>query len=103
MALDTYIKGTQCWFTDDKEGWISAALNTKDVADGKVTMTFVDDNGKDHVFSSTLAKIEESNNELLPPMRNPPLLEGTEDLTNLSFLNEPAGKANRPPFVKEKK
>lgn len=93
MALDTYIKGTQCWFTDDKEGWISAALSTKDVAaDGKVTMTFVDDNGKDHVFSSTLAKIEESKNELLPPMRNPPLLEGTEDLTNLSFLNEPAGK-----------
>ncbi|KAF9393311.1 Myosin type-2 heavy chain 1 [Podila verticillata] len=94
MALDTYIKGTQCWFTDDKEGWISAALNTKDVADGKVTMTFVDDNGKDHVFSSTLAKIEESNNELLPPMRNPPLLEGTEDLTNLSFLNEPAVLSN---------
>lgn len=25
-------------------------------------------------------------------MRNPPLLEGTEDLTNLSYLNEPAGK-----------
>ncbi|KAG0343650.1 Myosin type-2 heavy chain 1, partial [Podila minutissima] len=95
MALDTYIKGTQCWFTDDKEGWISAALSTKDVAaDGKVTMTFVDDNGKDHVFSSTLAKIEESKNELLPPMRNPPLLEGTEDLTNLSFLNEPAVLSN---------
>ncbi|KAG0015206.1 Myosin type-2 heavy chain 1, partial [Podila clonocystis] len=95
MALDTYIKGTQCWFTDDKEGWISATLSTKDVAaDGKVTMTFVDDNGKDHVFSSTLAKIEESKNELLPPMRNPPLLEGTEDLTNLSFLNEPAVLSN---------
>ncbi|KAG0070757.1 Myosin type-2 heavy chain 1, partial [Podila epicladia] len=95
MALDTYIKGTQCWFTDDKEGWISATLSTKDVAaDGKVSMTFVDDNGKDHVFSSTLAKIEESKNELLPPMRNPPLLEGTEDLTNLSFLNEPAVLSN---------
>ncbi|KAF9420455.1 Myosin type-2 heavy chain 1 [Podila epigama] len=94
MALDTYIKGTQCWFTDDKEGWISATLTTKDVAaDGKVTMTFVDENGKDHVFSSTLAKIEVSN-DVLPPMRNPPLLEGTEDLTNLSFLNEPAVLSN---------
>lgn len=47
MSLETYVKGTKCWFTDDKEGWISAALTTKDVAaDGKVTLTFVDDNGK---------------------------------------------------------
>ncbi|KAF9079944.1 Myosin type-2 heavy chain 1, partial [Mortierella sp. AD031] len=95
MSLETYVKGTKCWFTDVQEGWISAALSTKDVAaDGKVTLTFVDDNGKDHVFSSTLAKIEESNNANLPPMRNPPLLEGTEDLTNLSYLNEPAVLSN---------
>ncbi|KAF9309713.1 Myosin type-2 heavy chain 1 [Podila horticola] len=95
MSLETYVKGTKCWFTDDKEGWISAALTTKDVAaDGKVTLTFVDDNGKDHVFSSTLAKIQEANNTNLPPMRNPPLLEGTEDLTNLSYLNEPAVLSN---------
>ncbi|KAF9081470.1 Myosin type-2 heavy chain 1 [Mortierella sp. AD031] len=95
MSLDTYVKGTKCWFTDEKEGWISAVLATKDVAaDGKVTLTFVDDNGKDHVFSSTLAKIKESNDGNLPPMRNPPLLEGTEDLTNLSYLNEPAVLSN---------
>ncbi|KAF8978491.1 Myosin type-2 heavy chain 1 [Entomortierella lignicola] len=95
MSLDTYIKDTKCWFTDDKEGWISASLTSKEIgADGKVTITFVDDNGKDHVFSSTLAKIEASNNAILPPMRNPPLLEGTEDLTNLSYLNEPAVLSN---------
>ncbi|KAG0053594.1 Myosin type-2 heavy chain 1 [Gryganskiella cystojenkinii] len=95
MSLDTYVKGTKCWFVDDKEGWISATLSTKDVAaDGKVTLTFADDNGKDHVFSSTVAKIEEANNANLPPMRNPPLLEGTEDLTNLSYLNEPAVLSN---------
>lgn len=29
--------------------------------------------------------------DVLPPLRNPPLLEATEDLTNLSHLNEPAG------------
>lgn len=29
--------------------------------------------------------------DLLPPLRNPPVLEATEDLTNLSYLNEPAG------------
>ncbi|KAF9937697.1 Myosin type-2 heavy chain 1 [Mortierella antarctica] len=95
MSLETYVKGTKCWFTDATEGWISAELTTKDVAaDGKVTLTFVDDNGKDHVFSSTLTKIEAENNANLPPMRNPPLLEGTEDLTNLSYLNEPAVLSN---------
>ncbi|KAF9020813.1 Myosin type-2 heavy chain 1 [Haplosporangium bisporale] len=101
MSLETYVKGTKCWFTDDKEGWISAALTTKDVAaDGKVTLTFVDDNGKDHVFSSTLVKIQEANNANLPPMRNPPLLEGTEDLTNLSYLNEPAVLIAANPFAR---
>ncbi|KAF8981487.1 Myosin type-2 heavy chain 1 [Entomortierella lignicola] len=94
MSLDTYVKGTKCWFTDINEGWISATLVTKDVAaDGKVTMTFTDDNGKDHVFTSTLAKIKDNSVEL-PPLRNPPLLEGTEDLTNLSYLNEPAVLSN---------
>ncbi|KAF9107889.1 Myosin type-2 heavy chain 1 [Mortierella sp. AM989] len=93
MSLDTYVKGTKCWFTDINEGWISAALATKDVAADKVTMTFTDDNGKDHVFTATLAKIKDNSVEL-PPLRNPPLLEGTEDLTNLSYLNEPAVLSN---------
>jgi myosin-5 len=31
-----------------------------------------------------------TNSESLPPLRNPPILETTEDLTSLSFLNEPA-------------
>ncbi|KAF9918847.1 Myosin type-2 heavy chain 1 [Lobosporangium transversale] len=95
MSLDAYVKGTNCWFTDDKEGWISAALTTKEeTPDGKVTLKFVDDNGKEHSFSSTLAKIQQTNGADLPPMRNPPLLEGTEDLTNLSYLNEPAVLSN---------
>ncbi|KAG0233319.1 Myosin type-2 heavy chain 1 [Actinomortierella wolfii] len=93
-TLDAYIKDTKCWFTDAKEGWISGTLTNKEItADGKVTLTFVDDNGKDQVFTSTLAKIQE-NSEILPPLRNPPLLEGTEDLTNLSYLNEPAVLSN---------
>lgn len=62
MSLDTYVKGTKCWFTDVQEGWISATLNTTDVAaDGKVTMTFVDDNGKVHfrnTYGSLLRDIE---------------------------------------------
>ena len=29
-------------------------------------------------------------NDKLPPLRNPPILEAAEDLTSLSYLNEPA-------------
>jgi myosin-5 len=31
------------------------------------------------------------NNPKLPPLMNPAMLEASEDLTNLSHLNEPAG------------
>jgi myosin heavy subunit len=40
------------------------------------------------VFESALSGLSD---EACPPLRNPPLLEQTEDLTNLSYLNEPAG------------
>ena len=40
-------------------------------------------------IKATKADIE-SNSESLPPLRNPPILEATEDLTSLSYLNEPA-------------
>lgn len=41
---------------------------------------------------STPATNSTAGSDLLPPLCNPPLLEAAEDLTNLSYLNEPAGK-----------
>jgi myosin-5 len=35
-------------------------------------------------------ELEKVNYETLPPLRNPPMLEATEDLTSLSYLNEPS-------------
>jgi myosin heavy subunit len=32
------------------------------------------------------------NDPALPPLMNPTILEASDDLTNLSHLNEPAGK-----------
>lgn len=46
---------------------------------------------QDRLVKTTAKAIEESRGVDLPPLRNPPLLEATEDLTNLSYLNEPAG------------
>jgi hypothetical protein len=96
--LSAYVPGIKAWFTDKDAGWVSATL-LKPVSiseKGEVSLSFtMDDNGAPRQVTTTLEKIEQqkgnSGEEALPPLRNPPLLESTDDLTNLSYLNEPAG------------
>jgi myosin-5 len=40
-----------------------------------------------------MKEVEKNSGSELPPLRNPPKMEYTDDLTNLSYLNEPAGKS----------
>lgn len=40
---------------------------------------------------TTQAELMEDTGPNLPPLMNPTMLEASEDLTNLSHLNEPAG------------
>lgn len=40
---------------------------------------------------TTSAALLDDNNTSLPPLMNPAILEASDDLTNLSHLNEPAG------------
>jgi myosin heavy subunit len=47
---------------------------------------------QEHVFEANLQDIS-SNKVDIPPLRNPPKMENTDDLTNLSYLNEPSGMA----------
>lgn len=42
-------------------------------------------------METTLAALQDDNNISLPPLMNPAILEASDDLTNLSHLNEPAG------------
>lgn len=44
---------------------------------------------------TTQAELQVDNNANLPPLMNPAMLEASEDLTNLSHLNEPAGSSRR--------
>lgn len=96
-ALAPYKAGTKAWFTDKELGWISATL-TKNVSvsgSGEVLLSFVlDEGGATRDVKTTTAKLDQPGgpDEILPPLRNPPLLEATDDLTNLSYLNEPAGE-----------
>ena len=97
--LSAYVPGTKAWFTDKDAGWVSATL-VKPVStssSGQVVLSFImDETSVSREVTTTLAKIEEqkgiSGEDALPPLRNPPLLEATDDLTNLSYLNEPAGE-----------
>lgn len=43
-------------------------------------------------IESTLAALQDDNNNSLPPLMNPAILEASDDLTSLSHLNEPAGR-----------
>ncbi|KAL4399250.1 Myosin type-2 heavy chain 1 [Malassezia pachydermatis] len=93
QPLDAYEAGTKAWFPHDEQGWVSATLSkVPDVKDdGHVTMVFVlDDTGTEHVVETTLDKIQAPGgvDKELPPLRNPPLLEASDDLTALSHLNE---------------
>ncbi|KAI7905951.1 P-loop containing nucleoside triphosphate hydrolase protein [Cokeromyces recurvatus] len=91
QAIEVYTKGTKAWFPDKEEGWISASCISNKTEGDKVIIIFEDDNnGKEHVFESTIDHITKTNGSTLPPLRNPPKIEYTDDLTNLSYLNEPS-------------
>ncbi|KAJ8659397.1 hypothetical protein O0I10_004759 [Lichtheimia ornata] len=91
QAVEVYTKGTKAWFEDKREAWISATCISNTVSDGKVIIVFEGDNDrKEYRFESTVAAIEKNGGSTLPPLRNPPKMEYTDDLTNLSHLNEPA-------------
>ncbi|KAG0149478.1 hypothetical protein CROQUDRAFT_653551 [Cronartium quercuum f. sp. fusiforme G11] len=91
VSLDAYVKGTRAWFPDKDQGWLSAELQDKEVSgSGTVKLVFIDANAKERIVTTTTDAIKTTRGSELPPLRNPPLLEATEDLTNLSYLNEPA-------------
>ncbi|CAO1627074.1 unnamed protein product [Jaminaea pallidilutea] len=93
-VLSAYVPGTRAWFTDKDLGWISATQTTKAIVsdNGDVVLEFaLDDSEGTRQVKTTLAKLQaKGGDDVLPPLRNPPLLEATDDLTNLSYLNEPA-------------
>lgn len=108
-----YTKGTRVWLPDKEAGWVpgtvtSVALPAAPNPDSEVVITVLidgktsEDGGSKEFKCSfaTLQSVSESNGnnlslgssqDVLPPLRNPPLLESSEDLASLSNLNEPSG------------
>lgn len=57
------------------------------------TLTRLGD-GQTKTVETTQSELQVDNNSNLPPLMNPAMLEASEDLTNLSHLNEPAGESH---------
>ncbi|KAJ1553895.1 Myosin type-2 heavy chain 1, partial [Cladochytrium tenue] len=69
----------------------STLLREKLLDSATVRLVFSSDTGTgDYVYEANLGKLLETNFATLPPLKNPPMLEAVDDLSNLSYLHEPA-------------
>ncbi|KAK9768222.1 Myosin type-2 heavy chain 1 [Basidiobolus ranarum] len=89
QVIAVYGKGVRVWLADDIVGWISTSINFKEVDARFLRLSLIDDSGKDVQVEISLTKLQ-SGEEELPPLCNPIILEGIDDLTSLSHLHEPA-------------
>ena len=80
----------RAWFPSQTEAYIGGRLADKKKGDGKVQLIFELDDGSKQTVEASEESLNDARNASLPPLANPPMFEASEDLTNLSHLNEPA-------------
>ncbi|KAF2490309.1 myosin-2 [Lophium mytilinum] len=85
-----YDVGTRAWQPDVTDGWVASEVEDKIVEGDKVKLIFRLDSGEAKTVTTTLKAIQDGSDPALPPLMNPAMLEASDDLTNLSHLNEPA-------------
>ncbi|KAI1827544.1 P-loop containing nucleoside triphosphate hydrolase protein [Xylaria intraflava] len=86
----SYDVGTRAWQPDATEGWVASEVVNKTIDGDKVTLTFKLENEDTKKVVVSLDALQNGNDPSLPPLMNPSMLEASDDLTNLSHLNEPA-------------
>ncbi|OQV26087.1 Unconventional myosin-Vb [Hypsibius exemplaris] len=79
---ELYTKGTSVWLPSDETVWQLGTL-VDDFAVGNTTLDVRVENGS--IFTVKVA-----NEKGFPPLRNPEIFRGLSDLTQLSYLHEPA-------------
>ncbi|KAK0626681.1 putative myosin MYO2 [Immersiella caudata] len=87
---ESYDVGTRAWQPDTTEGWVASEVVKKTVNGNKVELIFELQNGETKRLEVSLEDLQSGNSSALPPLMNPTMLEASDDLTNLSHLNEPA-------------
>ena len=93
-----YDVGTRCWYPDKDQGWIGAeVIKCQPQENDALHLELrLENENNDIIKLDTTATALKKNAEdanpdkSFPLLRNPPILESTEDLTSLSYLNEPA-------------
>ncbi|KAK3713917.1 Myosin type-2 heavy chain 1 [Vermiconidia calcicola] len=87
-----YDVGTRAWQPDQTEGWVASEVTKKMVHGDNVKLVFTLEDGETtrEVETTVAALSEDAMKSTLPPLMNPAMLEASDDLTNLSHLNEPA-------------
>lgn len=81
-SLELYSKGATVWISDPDAVWVSAVL-LQAYSPGEKHLSLQLSDGKEVNYPVKAASD-------LPPLGNPDILEGENDLTALSFLHEPA-------------
>ncbi|XP_063718189.1 unconventional myosin-Va-like isoform X3 [Symsagittifera roscoffensis] len=79
---ELYVKDVQVWVKDAETVWKPAVIRTS-LNEGKLVVSTLDKNNE-ITFDLSQKDVE------LPPLRNPEILIGQNDLTSLSYLHEPA-------------
>lgn len=120
---ESYDVGTRAWQPDTTEGWVASEVINKSANGDKISLVFQLENGEVSYTLSDLCPgavlgsgamadprsiylqtktvevsaegLHSGNDPNLPPLMNPTILEASDDLTNLSHLNEPAGEHRR--------
>ncbi|TKR70690.1 hypothetical protein L596_022679 [Steinernema carpocapsae] len=83
FPLENYVKGARVWIRDPELVWVTATI-LDDVSFKTVALKLErEDDGE--IIELNLSK------DPFPFLRNPEILLGKDDLTNLSYLHEPAG------------
>lgn len=87
---ETYDVGTRAWQPDATEGWVASEVVKKEVQGNKVILEFKLESGDVKKIEIPAEALQTGSHPSLPPLMNPTMLEASDDLTNLSHLNEPA-------------
>lgn len=87
---ESYDVGTRAWQPDPTEGWVASEVINKSINGEKVSLVFQLENGETKTVELSVEGLQSGNDPNLPPLMNPTMLEASDDLTNLSHLNEPA-------------
>lgn len=88
----TFEVGTRCWYPSEN-GWIPCEVSKNEPRDGKYHLQFtLEDGSLIDLDTDSIDYNDSLSNEgsPMPVLRNPHSRESTQDLTTLSYLNEPA-------------